>query len=132
MRREVERRAGQRCENCLLHQDDAASRHQLDHVISEKHRGETTLENLALSCLPCNRRKSSDIGAIDPVTGELVRLFNPRQQVWAEHFRCDGPRIVGLTPEGRATVAFLQLNSPERTLERIELMRIARFPVADG
>ena len=65
VRREVIRRAGNRCEYCSIHQDDAASRHQVDHVISEKHAGETILENLALSCLTCNRRKASDIGAVD-------------------------------------------------------------------
>lgn len=127
MRREVVRRAGNRCEYCLLHQEDAASRHQVDHVISEKHAGETALKNLALSCLTCNRRKSSDIGAHDPETGQLVRLFNPRLQLWSDHFRTDHSLILGLTPEGRATVEFLQFNSPERLLERDEW-----YPLNDG
>jgi len=127
MRRDVVRRAGNRCEYCLIHQDDAASRLQVDHAIAEKHGGATTLDNLALSCLPCNRRKASDIAANDPETSALTRLFNPRLQSWVDHFRITGPRIVGLT-EGRTTVAFLQLNSPERVLEREELISAGRFP----
>lgn len=128
MRRQVIRRARNHCEYCLIHQDDAASRHQVDHVISEKHAGPTVLHNLALSCLTCNRRKASDIAAIDPKTGRLVALFNPRLQVWSDHFRFDGSRIVGLTREGRATTEFLQFNLPERLLERGELIRTGRYP----
>lgn len=127
LRREVVRRARSRCEYCLIHQDDAASRHQVDHVVAEKHGGTTTLENLALSCLPCNRRKGSDIGAIDPQTGQFVRLFDPRRQQWSDHFEIVGEHIVGRTSEGRATAEFLQLNSPERLLERAELIRIGRL-----
>ena len=59
-RRQVEERAHQRCEYCLLSQELAASTHQVDHVIAEKHGGQTTLDNLALSCTVCNRRKGSD------------------------------------------------------------------------
>jgi len=128
VRRIVIQRAGSRCEYCRIHQDDAASRHQVDHVLAEKHGGLTTLENLALSCLPCNRRKSSDIGAIDPESGGFVRLFDPRQQEWSDHFQFASERIVGVTSAGRATVEFLKLNSHERLQERAELVRIGRLP----
>jgi hypothetical protein len=127
VRRQVIQRAGNRCEYCHIHQDDSASRHQVDHVIAEKHGGKTTLENLALSCLPCNRRKSSDIGALDPESGLFVRLFDPRHQIWSGHFHFVSTSIMGLTPEARATVEFLQLNSPERLQERAELVRIGRL-----
>jgi HNH endonuclease len=90
LRRQVVERASNCCEYCLLHQDLAASTHQVDHVIAEKHRGQTSLDNLALSCTVCNRRKGSDIGSIDPQTGNLVSLFNPRTQQWVDHFRLDG------------------------------------------
>jgi HNH endonuclease len=113
----------------LIHQDDAASCHQVDHIISEKHGGQTELANLALSCLFCNRRKLSDIGSIDPETGQFTRLFNPRVQRWTDHFRLAGVGIVGLTPEGRTTVDFLRLNSPERLLERVELIRLGRYSI---
>jgi HNH endonuclease len=128
VRREVVRRAGDRCEYCRIHQVDSASRHQVDHVIAEKHGGTTRLENLALSCLPCNRRKSSDIGAIDSESGLFVRLFDPRRQNWSEHFKFLDERIAGITPEGRATIEFLRLNAPERLEERIALIRLGRWP----
>jgi 5-methylcytosine-specific restriction endonuclease McrA len=51
IRRQVVERAENCCEYCLLHQDLAASTHQVDHVIAEKHGGQTSLDNLALSCM---------------------------------------------------------------------------------
>jgi hypothetical protein len=112
----------------LLHQEFAASTHQVDHIIAAKHAGATTLDNLALSCTVCNRRKGSDVSSVDPETGDIVHLFHPRRQNWADHFRLDGIRIVGLTPEGRTTVEFLQLNAFERLAERAELTRAGRYP----
>jgi hypothetical protein len=72
VRRQVAERAGECCEYCLYPQELAATAHQIDHVIAEKHGGETTPENLALSCTLCNRRKGSDIASIDPVTGDVT------------------------------------------------------------
>ena len=128
IRRQVIYRAGSCCEYCLIHQDFAASSHQIDHVIAEKHGGKTTLENLALSCSICNRRKGSDISSTDPETGAIRPLFNPRTQMWTDHFRLDDVRIVGLTPEGRTTVRLLKLNSFERLTERGPLIGAKRFP----
>jgi HNH endonuclease len=128
LRRQVVERAGNCCEYCLLHQELAASTHQVDHVIAEKHGGQTVLDNLALSCMVCNRRKGSDISSIDPETGNLVSLFNPRTQQWPDHFELDGVHIVGLTDVGRTTVVFLQLNAFERLMERDALIRAGRYP----
>ena len=49
LRRQVVERAGNCCECCLLPQELAASTHQVDHAIAEKHGGQTVIENLALS-----------------------------------------------------------------------------------
>lgn len=68
LRRQAVERAGNGCEYRLLAQDLAAATHSVDHVIAEKHRGQTLLDNLALSCTVCNPRKGSDINAIDPET----------------------------------------------------------------
>ena len=128
LRRQVIERAQNRCEYCLIHQDDAVATHQIDHVLAEKHGGSTTLENLAVSCMTCNIRKASDLSSVDPATGAIVPLFNPRKHIWSEHFRIEDVQIVGLTPEGRTSVEFLQLNSYERTSERRELIAAGRFP----
>ena len=130
LRRQVVRRANERCEYCLIHQDDAVANHQIDHVIADKHGGPTTLENLALACVLCNIRKGSDLSSIDPESVEVTTLFNPRIQGWTEHFRVDDVQIIGSTPEGRATVRLLQLNSFQRLAERRELKKAGRFPVS--
>lgn len=131
VRRQVIRRAGDRCEYCLMHQEDAVATHQIDHVIADKHGGPTTLENLALSCILCNLRKGSDLSSIDPDTSAITALFNPRTQEWSDHFKIEDIRIIGLTPEGRATAQLLQLNSYQRLAERRELKKAGRFPAAD-
>jgi hypothetical protein len=69
--------------------------------------------------------------AIDPVNGAITPLFNPRSQAWQEHFALEGPRIVGLTAIGRATVALLRLNAPRRVMQRQLLMRVGRYPLAE-
>ncbi|MGA2136486.1 MAG: HNH endonuclease signature motif containing protein [Bryobacteraceae bacterium] len=44
-----------RCEYCLIHEDDAAFSHEVDHVIGRQHGGRTVADNLAYSCMVCNR-----------------------------------------------------------------------------
>jgi hypothetical protein len=127
LRRLVIERAGARCEYCLMHQDDTPFTHQLDHLIALKHGGQTSGNNLALACLLCNRHKGSDLTTIDPVTGELVPLFNPRADLWHEHFELNGARIVGKTPVGRATVLLLRLNDRLRLIQRQALIAVRRY-----
>jgi len=132
LRRQVVERAGHCCEYCLLPPELAASTHQVDHVIDEKHGGQTIIENLALSYTVCNRRKGSDLSSLDPMTGTLVPLFNPRTQLWPTHFRLEGAHILGMTIAGRTTVAFLRLNAVERLMERTAFLRAGRYPPGSG
>jgi hypothetical protein len=118
LRREVIKRAGNRCEYCLLPAEVAFYPHEVDHVIAEKHGGATDINNLAFACWRCNRHKGSDLTSFDPQTQQLNPLFNPRTQIWSEHFAYEGERITGLTPEGRTTISLLQLNSDARLTER--------------
>jgi hypothetical protein len=93
--------------------------HEIDHIVPKKHGGSTASENLALACVPCNKRKGSDLAALDPTTGEIAPLFHPRRHVWNEHFQLkDDGYLLPLTAEGRATVSLLQLNRLERIEER--------------
>jgi hypothetical protein len=130
LRRLVLNRARECCEYCLIHQADLPEALQLDHLIAVKHRGRTTANNLACSCAECNRYKGTDLTSIDPVTGGIVPLFNPRKQKWSEHFKLVGVRIEGRTATGRATVELLQLNSDQRLLERTILQEDGRYPPA--
>ena len=119
LRRLVIERAAQACEYCLLPSSLSFYPHEVDHVIALKHQGETTADNLAYACWRCNRFKGSDLGSFDPDTGEFAFLFNPRTQVWIEHFTLTAGQIVGRSPEGRTTAVLLKLNSPERIQERL-------------
>ncbi len=66
---------------------------------------------------------------IDPVTNQSVRIFNPRQQAWNEHFRLNGDfSIEGLTPVGRATIDALSANRSRIISIRQELNWLGRFP----
>lgn len=128
LRRAVFKRARGCCEYCLLHQDCTDFTHHVDHVLARKHKAPTTFENLALACLECNLNKGSDLATIDPVTGEVAFLFNPRRQNWGAHFAIEKDKIVGLTPIGRATAALLQFNVPMRVEERRRLIAVGLFP----
>lgn len=127
LRQRVIRRAGERCEYCLVHQRDMLYAHEVDHIIPTKHRGETNAENLCLACLECNRHKGSDIVSFDPETGRITPLFNPRQQVWHNHFQLEGARIIPLSPEGRVTVFVLKLNDEIRVRARQALIDAGRY-----
>jgi len=121
LRRLIEERANRLCEYCLLPADITFFPHEIDHVIAEKHGGETNADNLAFTCWRCNRHKGSDLGSFDPDTEAFSFLFNPRTQQWDEHFKFEKLQIVGLTSEGRTTARLLQLNSDERLAERQRL-----------
>ena len=128
LRAEISRRAGERCEYCLIHQDDAGFPHQVDHIVSRKHGGSSTLANLAYACIICNRYKGSDVASLEPRSGKVVRLFDPRRDRWADHFRIDGAQIDPVTDIGSTTVRLLRLNAPERILERRLLQSLGRYP----
>jgi hypothetical protein len=128
LRRLVTARAEGLCEYCLLAEDDTFYGCEVDHVISEKHGGPTTAENLAYACVFCNQAKGSDIGSIHWETGEFIRFFNPRQDRWTEHFALSGIRIDSLTPVGAVTARILGFNTSERLLERQTLRAMNRYP----
>lgn len=123
-RRQVSARAAQCCEYCRLPQAAAAHPHEPDHIIPRQHGGQTELGNLALACMRCNRYKGPNVGSIDPETGRLVPLFNPRPQAWRDHFVLEGAYIRPLPPEGRVPVNLLQLNAPARLTERAALIEL--------
>lgn len=73
----------------------------------------TTVDNLALACVSCSLRNGAKQTAIiDPALETEVALFNPRTQVWGEHFRWAGAQLVPLTLTGRATAESLAMNRP--------------------
>ncbi len=101
---------------------------EIDHVIPQKHGGTTVEENLALACFYCNRYKGPNIAGFDPQSRQLSRLFNPRHDIWDQHFEWTSNRIEGLTATGRATVEVLRLNHSEMLTVREALREEGVFP----
>lgn len=119
-RQAVRDRANHRCEYCQTRQAESPLIPlQIEHVIPRKHGGDDTLGNLALACVDCNLRKSSDLAGLDPESRALTPLFHPRTDRWDEHFAWSNLRIVGLTAIGRTTVQVLDLNSSPRLRVRM-------------
>jgi len=127
LRATVVLRANSSCECCLLHDSDAAFPHEVDHVVSRKHGGQTTANNLAYACMICNRYKGSNIASLTG-SGDLIRLFNPRQDRWIDHFRLNGPVVEPLDEIGEVTARVLRLNSAERVVRRGILQQLRRYP----
>jgi HNH endonuclease len=125
----VSNRADSLCEYCLIAEEDTFFGCHVDHIVSKKHRGTTTVDNLAYACAFCNRFKGSDIASVNE-TGELVRFFNPRIDRWSDHFRLEEFRIQSLTDIGEVTARILRFNDNERLLEREELNKVSRYPSA--
>jgi hypothetical protein len=128
LRRKVSDRADGRCEYCQLPQEFDVLPFQVDHIRPIKHGGQTLLTNLALSCFSCNVRKGPNLSGIDPQTDQVELLFNPRHDIWSEHFRWDGPRLVGLTSQARATIEVLAINAPSRIEHRGLLVAAGYLP----
>lgn len=124
----VEERAEGCCEYCRMHQALEGATFHVEHIVPSSRGGATDPDNLAWSCPGCNLRKSDRIEALDPDTGTIVPLFNPRNDCWPEHFRWEGDHLVGRTPVGRATVFILDLNHSRRVLIRQAERLFGSFP----
>lgn len=130
LRDKVAAQAHHRCGYCLTAEAVVGAPMEIDHLIPESLGGLTEEDNLWLACSLCNDSKSNRIAAFDPITGEVIRLFNPRQQIWKDHFCWNntGDLIVGLTPVGRGTVAALNLNRPLLVLARQSWVSVGWHP----
>ncbi|MCB0110838.1 MAG: HNH endonuclease [Caldilineaceae bacterium] len=113
IRRKVAVQAQNRCGYCQSHQQYVPWRLEIEHITPISKGGTDNEENLWLACRACNSYKSDQTSAEDPLTGETVQLYNPRTQVWQQHFRWseDGVLMIGITECGRATIVALNLNN---------------------
>ena len=133
LRDRVSRQARYRCGYCLTLETIVGAPMEIDHIIPQALGGPTEEDNLWLACSLCNDHKGDRIAALDPVTGEITRLFDPRHQAWREHFAWtpEGDRIIGLTPIGRATVTALNLNRPSLVKARQAWVSVGWHPPKD-
>jgi hypothetical protein len=133
LREQVRKRAEYLCEYCHTNERWQYMRFTLDHVVPVREGGNDDLENLALACFHCNRRKSNSQTAIDPDSRVAVPLFNPRTQRWGDRFRwsTDELFVMPQTAIGRATVALLKLNRERIIKIRRADVEVGRHPPKD-
>lgn len=86
IRQTVIDRANFRCEYCRIFERYSFLAFHIEHIVSLKHGGDDNLENLALACPICNLNKGTDIATFIDSIDNPVRFFNPRNDIWDEHF----------------------------------------------
>jgi HNH endonuclease len=112
LREAVKLRANKCCEYCKSQDKYSPTDFTIDHIIPESLDGTSEIENLAYACFLCNRLKSNKLKSFDTISQKWNPLYNPRIDVWDEHFAWseDATNILGTTTIGRCTVKELKLN----------------------
>jgi hypothetical protein len=115
LRRQVIADANYCCEYCKSPSRLTGMPLVMEHFLPRSLGGTDDRINLAAACYRCNEFKGAKTGAIDPKTGNVTGLFNPRVHDWLTHFAWEngGTHIIGLTEIGRATIIALRLNNDD-------------------
>lgn len=114
LREQIRAADRQRCCYCLTSEANSGLPMTFDHILPVSKGGDISFENLCLACRSCNEFKSDTTEAKDPVTDEIVPLYNPRTQRWSEHFYWseDGTKVEAKTAIGKVTIFTLRMNNP--------------------
>jgi 5-methylcytosine-specific restriction endonuclease McrA len=126
-REQVRQRAEERCEYCRKPELVSTYGYHVDHIIPIAHGGNSEPSNLAWTCFERNVSKGRDVASYDPVTQLLTPLYNPRTDIWEQHFAFQGARILGISAIGRITVRLLSLNAPDQVETRQLLMDMGEW-----
>ena len=123
----VHERANFCCEYCQTCQSMIGQAMHVEHIDPN---GNDDPNNLCLSCPTCNLSKAQAIAAFDPETNFEIALFNPRAQIWKDHFvwADGGLRVRGLTPTGRATIVRLKMNINRVVVARSYWIKAGNHP----
>ncbi|MFN7116348.1 MAG: HNH endonuclease [Saprospiraceae bacterium] len=115
IRKLVKERANYLCEYCLALSTFSFHPFPIDHIIPLSQNGTSDPDNLALACQHCNNCKYNKSADLDPLTGKVNPLFNPRLESWSDHFTWneDFTLIIGTSAVGRTTVNCLKMNRQE-------------------
>jgi 5-methylcytosine-specific restriction endonuclease McrA len=129
----VRKAAKYRCGFCLFQESYSHTTFQIDHIIPVSKNGTNEQQNLWLVCETCNRAKSDKIEGFDSVTNLKCPLFNPRNQIWQEHFEWidNFTQIKGKTAIGRVTVNELNLNKERIVKVRKNWVAVGWHPPKD-
>lgn len=118
------------CAYCQTAENLTVTTFEFEHIKPISAGGETSFQNLCLSCPSCNRYKASRQSYLDPITKKEVFLFNPQNQSWDNHFQWNQNQteIIGLTPQGRATIDALKMNRPQLIRVRKMWVKMGEHP----
>ena len=130
IRKIVFERANGYCEYCQCPSDFSTEPFSIEHIIPKSKNGTDSPDNLALACIGCNIYKSNKITFLDTVTQDYFPLYNPRINVWNDHFIWHEllTSIIGKTAVGRVTIAAIQLNRRQLKNLRRALIAIGEHP----
>ena len=122
----VSARARHVCEYCHAPEAIFNFPFEVEHIRPQASGGESSPDNLALSCRSCNIYKSDAVAAFDEQTQSTVRLFHPRRDVWSAHFavKAETGEIECLTDIGRATVLRMRINNPAQVAARKQWLKL--------
>ncbi|AFY49720.1 restriction endonuclease [Nostoc sp. PCC 7524] len=130
LQRKIRAKFANYCAYCHTAEYLTVTTFEFEHIIPLSAGGETSFENLCLSCPACNRYKASHQTAVDTETQQEVSLFHPQQQSWHEHFAWseDATEINPLTSVGRATISALKMNRPQLIRVRKMWVKLGEHP----
>jgi hypothetical protein len=122
-------RAKHICEYCRAPEAVFNLPFEVEHIIPSALGGTNEKSNLALSCRSCNLYKSDSVSLFDEETKKEMRFFNPRKDVWSEHFFIDksSGEIQDLTNIGKATISRLRINSEAQIAARLQWLKLGFF-----
>jgi 5-methylcytosine-specific restriction endonuclease McrA len=133
LRQQVIQTANYRCEYCRTSSKLTGTPLVMEHILPRSLGGSDERDNLAAACYRCNEFKGAKTAALDPETGQVVPLFNPRIDLWQAHFAWGngGTHLIGMTPTGRASVVALRLNNDNIVAARALWIESAWHPPGD-
>ena len=104
VRDRVRQQAGNRCGYCLSPQRLVLGWLEIEHIKPPGSGGTDDEQNLWLACRLCNNFKNDQTWGVDDQTGQCAALFDPRHQLWPEHFEWspDGTRLVAVSRDADA------------------------------
>lgn len=129
-RAEIEKRANDLCKYCRLPHKLSSSPFVIEHILPISKGGTDDLDNLALACSACNNSKYNKTEALDQTGKQKNLLYNPRKDIWKEHFawNSDFSQIVGLSEKGKVTIETLKLNRERTVIIRKFLYLVGKHP----
>lgn len=131
LRKRVREAAYNRCGYCQIPGEYVYAPMEIDHLLPIAAGGTDDEANLWIACPWCNSYKHDQTEARDAVSNEIVRLYNPRTDVWGDHFAFDEhdkARILGISMIGRVTAAALRFNNDDALNFRRLLVRLGLYP----